>query len=69
VTTWPARWISTRSSSNSLLASVTSSPSTITCRAARSIFTPLTSIVPGAWRRSSARIRASSSASRNGFAT
>ena len=69
VTTCPARSMSTRSSSNSLFARFTSVPSTSTRRPDSSIRTPPTSTVSGVSLRSSARTRASSSASRNGLLT
>lgn len=50
LTTWPARLISTRSSSNSLFASCTSCRSTVTIRAPRSIRTPPASSTSGARR-------------------
>ena len=68
-TTCPACAMSTRRSSNSLLASPTSTPSTVTRRADGSSRTPPASSTSGARRRSSARTRASSSASRKGLPT
>ena len=69
VTTWPARLIITRSSSNSLLDRAISTPSTSTRREPVSTRTPPMSISAGIRRRCSARTLASSSAIRNGLAT
>ena len=69
VTTLPASATSSASRSNSLeVSSISSSPSQAR-RASASIRTPWTTWVSEAPRRSSARTRASSSASRNGLVT
>ena len=69
VITFPASRTSTRSRSNSFVVSWSSAPSSQARRESASMRTPCTTGVSEVPRRSSARTRASSSASRNGLVT